>query len=368
MALKTGINPNENLASSEIILQNQPLALYSQQNEHDLILNSLNDENNHDINLQQFVCNTNYYQFENLPHYSIQSDCSRHQSFQYADEEAQVDDGLAVLEILCGNKEDIHQPEFIDINKLSEVNGFEDVNKTDVICISDDDDVVFVKEFTGKAAQQTAVASTSTSGSTIRRNPVRQVRVRSKKLSREHILEEDFGLLDSSGDERKVPRKKTIEPAEVFKEWPVNAHERPVFNTETKKVEALDYTVSEVEKKTSFKKPRWETVPVKKKSKKKYGTRRRNPRVVVPKKIPIADLQSLVNSTTEMLKDFFVHCKESRALLRNEDRNADVCNPENSLEIFKTQVILFSLVNDLDQNEVLKKLDVNDFNKNEAKE
>lgn len=154
-----------------------------------------------------------------------------------------------------------------------------------------------------------------------------------------------------------MPSKKIAPPTETFKEWPVNAHERPEYNTETKTIEAFDYTIREIQKKAPNKKPRLETVPVRRKSKKKYFTRKRKPRVIETKKIPIAELKPLVNSTTALLKEFFQNSKESRELVKSECTNVEKCNPENRLEVFKHQIILFSIVNDIDQGEVMKKLD-----------
>lgn len=155
----------------------------------------------------------------------------------------------------------------------------------------------------------------------------------------------------------QVPNRKPTLPTETLKQWPVNAHERPEYNSETKKIEAFDYTIREIQKKAPNKKPRLETVPVRRKSKKKYFTRKRKSRVVEVKKIPITELKPLVNSTTQMLRDFFKSCKEAKDIIKREDIYTEKCSLENKLEIFKNQIILFSLVNEMDQKEVEKKLD-----------
>lgn len=108
-------------------------------------------------------------------------------------------------------------------------------------------------------------------------------------------------------------------------------------------------------------------MPVRRKSKKKYFTRKRKPRVIEAKKIPIAELKPLVNSTTELLKEFFENCKESKELLKSECTDGGKCNAENKLEVFKNQIILYSIVNDMDQDEVMKKLDEGSFIEHETK-
>lgn len=233
MALETGINPNENLIyngefsslveNGQIVLLDEPLMIYAQENIQSdcaIVLDPINNTSNQNINLPEIIFDANYFQFENLQNGNVQNNYGLHENFQYINERQQVDDGLAVLEILCNNKNALDQPEFIDINKLSELNPFENTKNVDVLCISDDDDVVFVREYredkTKDADEETEGIIdekiendiSPKEGSRIRRNPVRKARINSKKLSKEHILEEDFALLDTSDEEKKEEEKE----------------------------------------------------------------------------------------------------------------------------------------------------------------
>lgn len=228
MALETGINPNENLVyngefsnlveNGHVLLLDEPLMIYTQENIQSdcaIVLDPISNANNQNLNLPEIIFDGDYFQFENLQN----GNYGLHENFQYMNERQQVDDGLAVLEILCNNKSAHDQPEFIDVNKLSELNHFENPESVDVLCISDDDDVVFVREYreekTEEVDKEVEVVDKTVrdnvspkSNNRIRRNPVRKARINSKKFSREHILEEDFALLDTSDEEKKEEEKE----------------------------------------------------------------------------------------------------------------------------------------------------------------
>ncbi|KAJ8952482.1 hypothetical protein NQ318_003277 [Aromia moschata] len=367
MALKTDTNANENLVFNDdfsrfiehgqILLLNEPVVVYARENmENDcaIVLDSLSEGNSR---LQEIVFDGDYYQFGNFPSNSFPSD------IRNVNERQRVDEGLTVLEILCNDTHAADQPEFVDVNRLPALSKFDrlqpnvDAANDGVLPISDDDDVVFVKEYKNseeptKKVEETKPRAKSAKG--IRRNPVRKVRTRSRDLSKEHIFEEDFAFLDTSeedavdaGPERKekenqseitatlnglkAPSEKTASQKDTseegppkrtpvrraaaakgkIKQWPVNAHERPKYNAETKKIEAFDYNVRENgNKKPAAKKPRLETVVVRRKSNKKYVfTRQRKPAVVPVQKFYASELKPLVDSTTEMLRNFFVSKK-----------------------------------------------------------
>lgn len=229
MALETGRNPNENLVyngefsslveNGHVLLLDEPLMIYAQENIQSdcaIVLDPINNANNQNLNLPEIIFDGNYFQFENLQN----GNYGLHENFQYMNERQQVDDGLAVLEILCNNKSTLDQPEFIDVNKLSELNHFENPKSVDVLCISDDDDVVFVREYREEKTKEEdeevdevvdKIVEDDVSlkkNDKIRRNPIRKARINSKKLSREHILEEDFALLDTSDEEKKDEEKE----------------------------------------------------------------------------------------------------------------------------------------------------------------
>lgn len=146
--------------------------------------------------------------------------------------------------------------------------------------------------------------------------------------------------------------KNTIQ-TEKYKEWPVNVHERPEYNAETKTIETFDYTIREIQKKLPApKKPKLETVIAKKKTKKKYGTiKRRNSRVVIEKKIPLESVRALVNETTSLLKEFF---EESRKCHKILNPNPQKFSLNDKLEVLTSQVTLYAVVNGIDFNDVLK--------------
>ncbi|KAJ8963573.1 hypothetical protein NQ314_005547 [Rhamnusium bicolor] len=391
MALEADIIPTENLVyngnfsnlieNGQILLLNEPVMIYTQENiENDcaIVLDPITDENSQNLNLPEIIFDGNYFQFENLHSNNFQNDYDTHENFQYIDERQQVDDGLAVLEILCNNTNStLDQPEFVDVNKLTEPEKFIITQENDVLSISDDDDVVFVREYKENKTETTenlieSAVKLKKIDNNIRRNPIRTVRTRSRDLSKELLFEEDFAFLDASEDEgedeekeNKIPIKKS--PNENLKQWPVNVHDRPEYNTLTKKIETFDYTIREIQKKAT-KKPRIETVPIRRKSKKKYFTKKRKPRLVEVKKIPIEELKTLVNATTALLRDFFISTKESRALTNADIRKSEICNPENHFEVLRNQTLLFSVVNGLDQSEVEKKLHALNFTEDETKE
>lgn len=147
--------------------------------------------------------------------------------------------------------------------------------------------------------------------------------------------------------ERKLPQ------LDKYKEWPVNVHERPEYNAETKTIETFDYTIRDIQKKVTLsKKPRLETVIVKKKSKKKYGsTKRRTNRVCVERKTSLDSVKRSVNETTTLLKEFFESSRESKTLLNCESENFSL---DDKLEILKNQVTLYAAVNQIELNSVLQ--------------
>lgn len=97
------------------------------------------------------------------------------------------------------------------------------------------------------------------------------------------------------------------------------------------------------------KKPRLETVIVKK-SKKKYTSRKRNNRVSVEQKVPLESVKTTIDETTILLKEFFERSKESQNLLNRDSAKFSL---NDKLEVLKNQVTLYAVVNDIDLNEVL---------------
>nr|CAH7757703.1 unnamed protein product [Callosobruchus chinensis] len=361
MALKTNLKPNELydfsgiIESGQVVLYDRPLTLYSRESsgeECSIVLNASQLQN---LNLPEIVLDGNYFQFDSVP-----STPSNHRS----------DQDLAVLEILCNNSPVPDQPEFIDVDQLTDLDKLGPALATlAVSCVRNeeedaDDDVVFVKEYklddtvNGEADQQVALHSRpkqliQVNVPKVRRNPIRTTRNKSRDISMEVLYEEDFAFLDSTDDEEDDSKENKLpetSPVELPKEWPINVHERPEYNIVTQKIESFDYTIREIQKKVPPKKPRLETVPVRRKSKKKYLSRKKKQKVVTEKRTPLNDLQPLVNSTSEMLKNFYGSLEENKHVI-----NRDKDNLRERTELLRNQAVLYSLVNDKQESDGWKK-------------
>ncbi|CAG9855946.1 unnamed protein product [Phyllotreta striolata] len=342
------------IENGQIVVVNNPLMLYSPANSNDcsLMLNTCRDTN-FTQNLPELVLDTRYFQYEgqqNMPKPVF--DFSR--SFEFAHRN-RLEENLSVLEVF-DNEPD--KPEFIDISKLSELseNKASSIDGCDVLELSDDE-VIFVKEYKENDDKPEKEHASKAEGP-IRRNPVRMVRNKSRDLSKELLFEEDFAFLDVSDEETEdkenklnVKKSPTVK---LPKEWPVNVHERPEYNPVTNNIESFDYTIREIQETASvFKKPKTDAVVPKKPIKKKpVAVRRRTRTPKETKKSPIEELKPLVNTTTDMLKDYFVNSKKHKDLVSTK---SDICSFENKLEILKNQAFLFAIVNNLDENEVMEK-------------
>ncbi|KAJ8976213.1 hypothetical protein NQ317_008094 [Molorchus minor] len=386
MALQTDTNPKENLPfpneypsfteRGQILLLDEPFMIYTPERvdtDCEVVLEPTNRESSQNLRLPEIIFDGNYscYQLENVQNNIFQNNFEYDDDFHCMNSD-QVNEGLAVLKILCNNSATttLDQPEFIDINKLTEISVSEtecskNSKEEEIVSISDDDDdVVFVGEYKEKGENnkreteggfQTSDKPYVKTRRTEKNDKKEPLRNKSKDLSKEHIFEEDFAFLDTSEEEEnkdekenQVPPKKTSTTNENFKQWPVNAHERPEYNTETKQIEAFDYTIREIQKKAPIrKKPRLETVP-------RYCARKRKPRVLEIKKAPVADLKEVVDSTTEFLLQYFKNRKEIEKL-EHPVALKSVLTTEKCLEIFKYQALLYSIVNDIDEEVVLEK-------------
>lgn len=220
-------------------------------------------------------------------------------------------------------------PEFIDVNQFA----LASAHFGESIVISDDEDVVFVKEYKEKDNRQHIMTDTtnnsctsSSSSATIRRNPVRKARnSKGVKNLEGELYEEDFDFLDQQLEDEaksKVAYKKSME---TYKRWPVNVHDRPEYNSETQKIEPLDYTLREIQKNITYssKKLPPTTNQNRKAKKKNYFARRRHKENVrEERKYPIAELTKLIMSTTEALKSFVLELKDVekyKFLLENQE-------------------------------------------------
>ncbi|KAG5894048.1 hypothetical protein JTB14_037892 [Gonioctena quinquepunctata] len=370
MAWKTDSLPNDCndfasiIENSKLVVLDEPLVLYSSDSSEDdcvvLEPSTKSEDFPRKLDIPQIVFDGNCFQFKNV------QDCSEFNNKFSIENDKQVNDGLAVLEILCSHNP-LDRPEFVDINNLtdhSEKSTSEkatSVKSCDVLELSDDDDVVFVKEYkeekkvVASPAKGDSPVGEKEVDSKIRRNPVRNVRNKSRDLSQELLYEEDFAILDASDDEldkkeNKPPEKKCSYSTELPKEWPVNVHERPEYNPVTKKIESLDYTIRDIQNNSAAKRAKVASNLARKKPKRKVVRKSKSRVEPEVEKVPIETLKPLVNSTTDMLKNYFVISKKHKDLTNFE---SNICTFENKLEILKNQALLFSVVNNLDQNEVV---------------
>ncbi|XP_066260637.1 uncharacterized protein [Euwallacea similis] len=240
------------------------------------------------------------------------------------------------------------------------------VGKNDNISASDEE-VIFVKEYKkdlhpqkdkNEIEEENAKSKEFKYASPkYRRNPVRKARSEAGNsfLKKEHLLEEDFAVLDVLEEESFVERldktgKQKDEGGEGAtekkppKEWPINVFERPEYNPLTNKIQPFDYTIREIQNKQVKKKPRVETCIKPKKSKKKYFTRIRRPKANKPvEKVPVQQLSDLVTTTFHMVGGF----------LRDNRENLQGGSKSNFNILIGNQAILMALVNgDFDHKKV----------------
>ncbi|XP_048519239.1 uncharacterized protein LOC125503285 [Dendroctonus ponderosae] len=163
----------------------------------------------------------------------------------------------------------------------------------------DENDVIFISQY-----QRTT--DNFQKKNSPRRNPVRKARnaKRGFHLQNEHLLEEDFGILDQiDEDNLLICKREKVEVKEPLKTWPINAYERPEYNPRTNEVEPLDCLMKNSE--TNLKKPKL-TVPrkTKAKPKKKYQTKKRIPTTKKPiEMVPAKELTPVVEETLEMVRE-----------------------------------------------------------------
>lgn len=255
------------------------------------------------------------------------------------------------------------QPEFIDVNNLTffENAGDKKIVKESIAISDDDSDVIFVKEYKNEGSNHVSAQLNVNGKDEIRRNPMRKARsVKSKRhLQNEHFLEEDFDVLDEMDEsnlvffKNKSNSSNSVTSNENFKEWPVNAYERPEYNPETKKIEPFDYTirkiqVSQTQQVQEKKKCYIEVAPkIRRKSKKKYFIRKRRPKnSKIEKKVPVEDLKVTVKSTFDFVSDFFK--------LYSKDSSKPISTTSNDgiYNLLKNQTTLLCLLNGYKEDDI----------------
>ncbi|KAF7279273.1 hypothetical protein GWI33_007470 [Rhynchophorus ferrugineus] len=248
------------------------------------------------------------------------------------------------------------QPDFVDVNNLTFLHN--DPGKTDVeesIVVSDDEnDVIFVKEYKRTDTRLSSCNRSSPIDDGIRRNPVRKARSlkSTRHLHHEHLLEEDFDVLDQFDEDNlvllknKLPASCATSSNAIYKEWPINAYERPEFDPRTRKIEPFDLSIRQIKNQQEKKKCYLETVPKpKKKPKKKYFIRKR--RMIKPeKKVAVIELKETIATTFDLVCDFF------KANLEDNTKERSAFFNKGLYDLCKFQTSLFSLVNDFGEDEI----------------
>lgn len=283
-------------------------------------------------------------------------------SFHFQKDETNLGNGSNMINFFYKNAPK-DQPEFVDINTLTD-SGYVEAkdNVQESVIISDDEsDVIFVKEYREGKREENTVAvekKNDTNQQGIRRNPVRKARTNKgrRHLQKEHLLEEDFAFLDEIDEENLVLNKTQFSSStssavsfvtETLKEWPINCYERPEFNSNTNKIEPFDFTIREIQTNQQKKKQRLETTTTaKRKSKKKYFIRKRKPKVKKAEKISVNELQTVVDSTFDLLSGFL-------KVLSQHGRQNTVCK-DGVYDLLKNQTSLMAVINDYDEKEVAK--------------
>lgn len=113
----------------------------------------------------------------------------------------------------------------------------------------------------------------------------------------------------------------------TLKDWPLNVYERPEYNPVTKEIEKFDYTIRETSDAYATK---CVAKTTKKPKKVKLGRPKRRRKVEFEKKVPLGELKSCVNETTNLLK-LFVNSKSEISL--------------DLRKVVQNQLILRSVVN-----------------------
>lgn len=293
--------------------------------------------------------------------------------------ESSLNNDFPVWELLCDD-----QVKFSDEDGFSGVKNFvltgenaANVQTTVFEIEDDDDDVIFVGEYQLKKEKNVKKPLENQP----RRNPVRQARnSKMMKHADEIIYEDDFRMLDSSEDDSEIvsnslPITKPTEPKiknislKDIKKWPTSGlHERPEYNTETKKIEKFDYTIREIQSKVT---------PVKKaplnakknqklvrKPKKYTVKRRRKAKTVAVEKVQYSDLKDLIEKNLELVGNFIknvsssfrqkthrcLSLEEEKENLNSEDKHAKCMNNFN--ELLMNQCHFYSYLNNVSAEQI----------------
>ncbi|CAG9768993.1 unnamed protein product [Ceutorhynchus assimilis] len=200
----------------------------------------------------------------------------------------------------------IDQPDYVHVTNLAKQSKMDETTVISDEDDSDDDAVVFIDIAYKQPDEEPAR----------RRNPVRKIRSKRGYLKNEHILEEDFHVLDqidqpnSIAFRSKPSQSKSITGNKLYKKWPVNSCEMPFYNPATLQIEAIQV-------------PEYVPKIVKRKPKPRLFVRQRRPRCSKGKvevKYPVETLKDLVSESLVLIEDFIKKSgdQELEDLLKNQ--------------------------------------------------
>ena len=191
-----------------IVLYNEPVLLCAGQtiqNECTFVFKALNSDI---ITNPTLIFDSNVYQMQNRnnDNLSTESNPNINQDFSFPveNESADSNPNLNLMNFFYKSVPK-DQPEFVDVNLLTDSHFVKD----NFVVSDDENDVIFVKEY--KRGENTNDIDNSEKRDAfkeegIRRNPLRKARTikGQRHLQKEHLLEEDFAVLDQIDEENLV--------------------------------------------------------------------------------------------------------------------------------------------------------------------
>uniref|UniRef100_A0A6P7FGJ3 Uncharacterized protein LOC114330064 n=1 Tax=Diabrotica virgifera virgifera TaxID=50390 RepID=A0A6P7FGJ3_DIAVI len=195
-----------------------------------------------------------------------------------------------------------------------------------------------------------------------RRHPVRTVRNTTKNLT---TLQEDFPKNTSVNIVDKENKAVTKSPdAKLPEEYPVHVHEKHDSKPEPKKRKFFANTIRDLQDSCTSdqsdlsKKP--PPVPKNQLSSCTAANRKSVPKklkkpaspVGMGETVPLGTLKPLINSTTDLLKQYFISTKENPNIIKSD---SPLSSFENKVEILRNQAYLFAIVNNLGKSGVTEK-------------
>ncbi|XP_072390739.1 uncharacterized protein [Diabrotica undecimpunctata] len=192
-----------------------------------------------------------------------------------------------------------------------------------------------------------------------RRNPVRTVRNTPINLS---TAPEDCSKNTNANIEEKENKAVKKSPdAKRSEEYPVSVHERLDYTPETKQNQFFDNSIQDIQNTSTSdqselpKKPKKEQPSSCKGANKKIVNKKQRKSAspeAIQETVPLDSLKPLINSTTDLLKQYFISTTQNQNIIKSE---SPLSSFENKMEILRNQAYLFALVNNLGERGVTDK-------------